>query len=178
VGINNVTFSKKFYSEFFKIIIGIATPDLFYKIPEKFITSEMVDQIPEYSEIKPKFYRKAFDITKSFLLEKLVRKLKLEGFPEPKLSPERISYLLKLVTLNPNCNKAWISLWEISNPSVYESARELWTSEGILKKVAFKLLTDYRVITNKTIREVVRHIIGIPMEFDKDTVAAHFLISV
>lgn len=160
--INRVSFSKKYYKDFFDIVIQTATPDLYYKIPELFITSEMVDRIPEYSIIKPKFYRKADSMIKPVIFNRCIDQLKADGFPEPGLTLKRYNYLLGIVKKYPEKSiSARFRLWEHDNSNIYDEARRLWNSEEFLNKIVKKLLLEYRVITGRTIREVIRIILEI-----------------
>jgi hypothetical protein len=114
----------------------------------------MIDLIPDHSEIKPKFYRKASDTTKEKILEKFILYLTTTGFPEPSLTKKRIQYLR---TLNKNC----VTLWEHDNPRAYDKARNKWNDPEFIKNVALQVLLREHRTTGTFIRKTIRKILNI-----------------
>jgi hypothetical protein len=157
-GINRITFSKKFYFDFFKSVIELATPDMYYKIPEQQLTSEMVDQIPYYSKIKPKFYRVASSLTKEKLLDQFISILITNGFPELILTEKRIKYLFDIVKKASTVSQgnSFCTLWEYYHPEIYEEARKKWKSIDFVKKIAMTVLLKCPRTTGTYIRDIVR----------------------
>ncbi len=154
--LNKLTFSKKFYDVFFRNVIEIATPDLYYKIPERMLTEDMIDLIPYYSEIKPKFYRKASGIKKTELLNRFVETLIVNGFPEPALTDKRKGYLKNQVG-----RIATFRLCEHAHPEIYEEAKIIWKSKTFLHGVAEEVLLNYPTATGSFIRKAVRKLLNI-----------------
>jgi LAGLIDADG DNA endonuclease family. len=152
--INRITLSKKFYPDFFNLAIELATPDMYYKIPEQQLTSEMVDQIPDYSEIKPKFYRKASIFTKEKILDKYILELMVSGFPELVLTKKRIKYLMNISKKTEG--KALQTLWEYNHPQIYDEARRKWSSIDFVKKIAMSVLLECPRTTGTYVRNIVR----------------------
>ena len=160
-GINRITFSKKFYFDFFKSVVELATPDMYYKIPEQQLTSEMVDQIPYYSKIKPKFYRKASLFTKEKILDRYILELSVNGFPELILTEKRIKYLTDISKKTEG--KALQTLWEYNHPQIYDGARSNWSSIDFVKEIAVTVLLECPRITGAYVREIIRKILHIEM---------------
>lgn len=159
--INRITLSKKFYFDFFKSVIELASPDMYYKIPEQQLTFEMVDQIPDYSEIKPKFYRRASVFTKGKILDRYILELMVSGFPELVLTEKRIKYLID--TSKKTKGKALQTLWEYNHPQIYDEARKKWISIDFVKEIAVTVLLECPRITGTHVREIVRKILNIKL---------------
>lgn len=154
--VRKITFSKIFYLSFFSIVKEIAPSDMYYKFSEDFLVPEMVNNIPEYCMIYPKFYRKATN--KEKFLNKFIYELRTQGFPEINLTSKRINYLKKLAYKN---KKASYILWEIEHPEIYNDARCKWHSEDFIQEVAAGILSECPRITGQNIRHVIKKLLKI-----------------
>ena len=97
-GVYIVTLPASCRDEFVTVLLKYATPDLFYKIPEPYLTNGMIKDIPleENSIIRPKFYRTCEDEHKKREIEQLIfNRYRKKGFPYLRLSSERKDYLLE-----------------------------------------------------------------------------------
>lgn len=157
IGINNITFSKKFYASFFKIVKEVASSDMYYKFPEEFLSPQMVSSIPTYCLIYPKFYRKAKN--KLMILNRYTEELKTRNFPEPYLTDKRRKYLQKLAYKG---KQLAIILRETQNPSIYDDARIKWKSDDkFIQTIAHGVLSECVRITDQNVRHIVRKLLKI-----------------
>jgi hypothetical protein len=161
-GINRITFSKRYYFDFYSVVLEVATPDLYYKFPENRLTSDMVDLVPEFSDLKPKFYRKASKSTKKKILDRYILILMVEGFPELVLTEKRIQYLYRISETIPY-GKAYSTLWEYNHPQIYEKARKKWNSRDFIKEIALVVLSECPRITGSYVRKTVRKILNVEL---------------
>jgi len=91
---HNVTVSKSHYRDFFRIVLGVATPDMYYKIPEDFLSAEEVARVSALvGDPRPKFYRLSPDPVKSAMEDTLFRRYWGKPFPYMSLSAKRAEYL-------------------------------------------------------------------------------------
>jgi LAGLIDADG DNA endonuclease family len=171
--IYNITFSKDFYADFVNILLKVATPDLYYKIPEKYLTPEMVSVLSftEIFSIKPKFYRLASEENKLKMEILLFNHFRKEGFPYSKITDKRLCYLLetfKNIDLNvknsvlPH-NASGVKLCEHFFPNIYECSRsghqspiEQWNNDQNLRQLIKNRLSYADRINGSTFRTGIK----------------------
>jgi len=150
---NKFFLPKGHITDFGKLLIRFATPDLYYKIPEQCLTPEMVLRVDmgRISSFKPKFYR----VTKDEDLKKRMEDgvfeyYRAKGFPYMRLTEDRFNYLADyFVKIEPKCENGFIShnpagqnLCENFFPNIYECSRKghrppltSWGEDDYLKKL-------------------------------------------
>ena len=130
----NITFSKNYYDKFTDILLKIATPDVYYKIPEKFLTHSMMseNQFDEVSTIKPKFYRLSDADSKQKMEAIIFNYYRRRGFPYSNITDDRLVYLLGtfkevIPVVNENViyhHVSGLKLCEKFFPNIYECSRK------------------------------------------------------
>lgn len=143
--VDRLTFSKKHYREFVTILHSVATPDVYYKFPEKYLTREMVEKT---TEVLPKFYRLLGSNRQKAMVEELVGAFVRDGFPMPMLTSGRKRYLEDLTG-----ERAKFRLYEVSHPEMYDSVRAKWGDVSFLRGVTIRLLSDGYRINGSSIRQ-------------------------
>jgi hypothetical protein len=178
--IYNVTFSKKYYENFVNILLQIATPDVYYKIPEKYITPSMVLEInfEEVTSIKPKFYRLATEDLKIKMETVIFNYYRKRGFPYSNITEKRLLYLLgtfkELKPIVENSvfshNASGIKLCENFFPNIYEcnkknhlSPIEQWNNDKNLQRLIKNRLQYADRLSDASLRT------GIKLLFDSVT---------
>lgn len=156
---NRVSFSKQYLDQFVKILFQIITPDLYYKIPEQYITPKMVQDIgiETVKDIHPKFYRKLDDLSEKRRFEKILFEFfKSSDFPYCNYTDDRKNYLLQTFNKRDGyklendiilSTTSGLDLCEAFFPNIYESKRkglkspvELWQDDNFLQKLAVNRL--------------------------------------
>ena len=168
-----LTFSKEFYKDFVDILLQVATPDLYYKIPEKFLTDEMARSamvdVSIHKKIYPKIYRKLKDpIEKKSLEGLLYGQLKNRSFPYINFTVERRVYLLNMFKENKGfkingneliCETNGMNLCEYYFPNIYEcrkkgfkSSIELWAKNEFIQRLVKNRLNYADRLTDSSLR--------------------------
>jgi hypothetical protein len=148
--IYNIIFSKQYHKEFVDIVLKVATPDMYYKIPEKFLTPNMVEEVSfiEVYSVKPKFYRLASEDNKKKMEVLLFNYFRKKGFPYSGITQKRLDYLLRCFKeINTKVennvvfhNASGVKLCEYFFPNIYEcyqkgnrSPAERWSDDRSLQ---------------------------------------------
>ena len=178
----NITFSKEYYKDFVDIILKVATPDMYYKIPEKFLTSDLISEI-EFNEVfsvKPKFYRLASDDNKAKMEVLLFNYFRKKGFPYSKITPKRLNYLLtcfieqevKVEDKKIIHNASGIKLCESFFPNIYEcyqkghrSSIEQWDNDKDLQRLIKNRLQYADRLSDSSIRTGVKLVLNTVTNF-------------
>lgn len=185
--IYNITFSKEYYESFYKIISIYATPDLYYKIPEKFLTKDMVKCIDasKIESIKPKFYRLASEDVKKEMSIIAFNYYKKSGFPYLKITEKRLKYLIecfkdidiKITNRIVEHNTSGSKLCEYFFPNIYEcyqkgsiSPFDRWEDDKALATLIKNRLTYADRFSDATMRTGIKLIFNAVTNF-KPTVA-------
>jgi hypothetical protein len=174
VGVYRIDFSKEFYEPFVKILLQIITPDLYYKIPEQFMSSGMaLEAVQATDRICPKFYRKIENPIEKLKLErKLVAEFKDRGFPYSVYTQERTVYLLQTFKNNEGFNlknnnikssTLGMDLCETFFPNIYEAKRkgnksplELWEDPLFRQRLALNRLNHASRLTDSSLRTGIK----------------------
>lgn len=91
---HTVTVSKSHYREFFELVIEVATPDMYYKIPEDFLSADRVSEVPAMlADLRPKFYRLSSPQVQASMEDELFRRYWGRPFPHMSHSGKRRRYL-------------------------------------------------------------------------------------
>jgi hypothetical protein len=171
--IYNIIFSKEYYKDFVDIVLKVATPDMYYKIPEKCLTPVMVSSVPfeEAYSVKPKFYRLASLENKTKMEILLFNYYRKRGFPYSRVTPKRLDYLL-------NCfkdleikveggriahNASGIKLCENFFPNLYECYQkghktpiDQWNEDGSLQRLIKNRLEYADRISDASVRTGIK----------------------
>jgi hypothetical protein len=171
-----LTFSKEFYKDFVDILLQVATSDLYYKIPEAFLTDEMAQSVMIYAPPKnlyPKFYRKLKGSTEKRVMEGLLyRQLRNRSFPYVHFTLERRIYLLNLFKKNEGfkikgdkliCGTHGMNLCEYYFPNIYECRKknfrspvELWVEDGFIQRLVKNRLNYADRLTDSSLRTGIK----------------------
>lgn len=173
--IYSISLPKKFFKEFVDILLQVATPDMYYKIPEKFLTSKMVSMVTlnTISDIKPKFYRKIeLDEEKKRIERIIFNDFKNRPFPYSNLTEERKLFQLNTFRKHPGyffkdnklcCTTSGMDLCEGFFPNIYESHHkgylsplELWKDDNFLHKLVMNRLKYANRLTDSSIRTGIK----------------------
>jgi len=173
-GVYWVSFSKVFYEPFVKILFQIITPDLYYKIPEQFLSSDMaLSAVQTTDRICPKFYRKIEDQVEKLKLEsKLIAELKDRNFPYSIYTQERTVYLFQTFKSHEGFNlknniigssTLGMDLCETFFPNIYEAKRkgnkspaELWGDPLFRQRLALNRLNHASRLTESSLRTGIK----------------------
>lgn len=170
-----ISFSKTYYKEFVTILLKVITPDLYYKIPEEFLTKDMVNllNINTFKDIRPKFYRKVESPAERFRIETVFfRELEGKNFPFNDISEERKIYLLKSFAQHAGYEldmpfirgtTSGMDLCETFFPNIYEchkknilSPVDLWRDKDFLWRLVRNRLSHADRLTNSSIRTGIK----------------------
>lgn len=172
--IYRVFLPQQYQDEFGNLLARFATPDLYYKIPERCLTPNMIPDIDleKVLSIKPKFYRVCdSEGIKSRMEEAVFQHYRSKGFPFMHHTEDRLNYLLKeFQKFNPQCLEGRIthspsgqSLCENFFPNIYESNRkgslppvDLWQDDEWLRKLIRNRLRYADRITNASMRTGIK----------------------
>jgi hypothetical protein len=171
--IYNITISKEYYKNFVDIILKVASPDMYYKIPEKFLTPDLISEIffNEVFYVKPKFYRLASDENKAKMEVLLFNYYRKKGFPYSQIKPKRSDYLLtcfkergvKVENKKIIHNASGIKLCENFFPNMYEcyqkghrSPIEQWNNDKDLQRLIKNRLQYADRLSDSSIRTGVK----------------------
>jgi len=119
--------------EMSELIKKVATPDMYYKIPEQYLTTDMAFSFLESPhKLYPKFYRLAGESKKRQMEEVLLERMKKSGFPYCCLSDQRKEYILDQFKKYPvsekggiiSYNTAGMNLCESFFPNIYSARRK------------------------------------------------------
>lgn len=172
-GSNSLTFSKKYYYDFFKIVLKIATPDVLYKIPEDFLTEKDVLKIQiEKTPLHPKFYRVGSKETKEYMERELFNRYIDKPFPYAFISEDRKKYLVDSFSSRPmeviedgylKHNTSGMVLCESFFPNIYEAKRkghkspiDLWGDHVYMKKLIKNRFKYADRISDATMRKGIK----------------------
>lgn len=166
-----ISCSKKHYKEFVDVLLRVITPDLYYKIPERFLTSDMVKRIEINSieDISPKFYRKTENFAEKIKMEKILfGELKNKCFPFNVITEDRKIYLFnsfkgnKGYVIEDNYIKGTTSGLELCEsffPNIFECKRkgllspvELWNNEKFIRELTLNRLNHANRLTGSSLR--------------------------
>lgn len=147
---SGISFSKKYYKDFFDIVYRIATPDVLYKIPEEFLVSGKINESTPIA-VHPKFYRVGDDTIKARMFNMLFDQYWKKPFPYSDISDSRAIYLLRSFKDNGGAtcagdtlsfNTSGMELCEKFFPNIYDCKRKgylaptsAWVDEGAFKKL-------------------------------------------
>ena len=171
--IYNIKFSKKFYEDFVNILLKIATPDLYYKIPEKYLTKDMITLLSfdSISSIKPKFYRLSDDNNKKKIEIMIFNHFRKVGFPYSNIKPKRLNYLLdsfkntefKVNNGTIDHNTVGVKLCEYFFPNIYECKRnghrsplDQWNNDKDLQNLIKNRLNYSSRLSDSSIRTGIK----------------------
>jgi tRNA1(Val) A37 N6-methylase TrmN6 len=94
----SVQIPNDFKGKFVNILLKLATPDLYYKIPEGHLTPEMIKNIDfSISEIKPKFVRLMGEQQKNSTKDILFNKLNGSPFPYSNYTEDKLKEFLNKI---------------------------------------------------------------------------------
>lgn len=147
---NKLSFSKRYYKDFFEIVLKVATPDMYYKIPEESLPKDQIRRMdPAHLILQPKFYRAVDEDMKNKIEDRLFEHYRRRGFPYPKMTEKRKIYLarcfqrLKIpVPMDGRLrlSNTGSSLCEVFSPCAYkkfsldeQALEELWENDQFLK---------------------------------------------
>ncbi len=168
--IYRIIFSKEYYADFVKLLLKYITPDMYYKIPERYLNHEMVSKVTYEldSSIKPKFYRTIEDDSVKYMMEKRVfEMLRKYGFPYTKFTKDRLDYVLssykEMVVKEKDhiiaYNNTGLNLCEYFFPNIYDCYRkgyraptELWKDDSFLMELTKNRLKYANRLTDSSIR--------------------------
>lgn len=170
-----ISFSKEYYRNFIEILLKVATPDLYYKIPESFLTPIMINEvkIESIKDIFPKFYRKLEDPLKKLYMENILfEEFKKMGFPYSNRTNDRKDYIFKSFKENIGFSlkdnvltgtTSGLELCEAFFPNIYECKRkgnisplEMWNDENFLRRLVSNRLNYANRISNSSIRTGIK----------------------
>lgn len=170
-----ISFSKEYYKNFIEILLKVATPDLYYKIPERFLTPVMINEIKIESikDIFPKFYRKTEDnLKKRYMENTLFEEFKKMDFPYSSRTEDRKSYAFKTFKEHAGFSlkgsiltgtTSGLELCEAFFPNIYECKRrgnlspvEMWRDDNFLRRLVLNRLNHADRLSNASIRTGVK----------------------
>jgi len=171
--IYNVTFFKGYYKNFIDMILKVATPDMYYKIPERYLTQDMASKIiyDEIYAIKPKFYRLASSEYKLKMEVLLFNNYRKRGFPYSKITLKRQVYLfhcfkkvnIKIESNNVIHNNTGVKLCEYFFPNIFECNRkrhrspiEQWQEDKNLQRLIKNRLNYADRLTDSSLRTGIK----------------------
>jgi hypothetical protein len=165
---SGISFSKKFYKEFFDIVYQVATPDVLYKIPEEFLIPDKVNTLTPLM-VHPKFYRVGNDVMKARMFNMTFEQYWGKPFPFSDISDSRALYLLRSFKDNgiSTCdgdllsfNTSGMELCEKFFPNIYSSKRkgypapiDVWVDETFFKKLVENRLRYADRINDSSMRK-------------------------
>jgi hypothetical protein len=173
-GVYWISFSKAFYEPFVEILFQIITPDLYYKIPEQFLSPDMALLAIETTDrICPKFYRKIESPIEKLKLEsKLITELSSRSFPYSVYTQERVFYLFQIFKNHGGFNlknniiessTLGMDLCETFFPNIYEARRkgnkspvELWGDPLFRQRLALNRLNHASRLTDSSLRTGIK----------------------
>lgn len=173
-GVYIVSFANSCRDSLVPILLKYATPDLFYKIPEVYLTNDMVKEVilDNGSIIRPKFYRVCTDEIKRKEIETIIfNKYRKSGFPFLNLSGDKCDYLLKkFKEVNTEVidgaikhNTSGMVLCENFFPNIYtcyrkghKSPLKLWESDKYLLSLIRNRLKYADIISNSSMRTGIK----------------------
>ncbi|MBD3261454.1 MAG: hypothetical protein GF334_07200 [Candidatus Altiarchaeales archaeon] len=188
-GSTNLTFSKKYYKEFFEIVLRVATPDVLYKIPEDFLSLEDVKRVDiQKTPTHPKFYRVGSDETRRYMELELFNRYWGKPFPYPSLSDDRKKYLAINFARRPQekevdgvltHNTSGMALCESFFPNIYKARRkgyrppvDLWRDRVFMEKLVKNRLKYADRINDSAMRKGMK-LMRIAVSNFKPTVARY-----
>jgi len=164
---SGISFSKKYYKDFFDIVFKVATSDVLYKVPEEFLDQEKVSGIQ--TVVHPKFYRVGDDVVKARMSELLFSQYWGKPFPYSDISESRAIYLAcsfkrgsitQCVDDTLSHNTSGMELCDKFFPNIYECKRkgsptpvELWKDEDSFRKLMTNRLRYANRINDASIRK-------------------------
>lgn len=164
--------SNSYAREMSELIKRVATPDMYYKIPEQFLTAKMVNSsMNESFQIRPKYYRLATQEIKTSIEQSLFEDLRERGFPYLKLSVPRCEYVLDQFKKFPVGHKDGVigystvgmNLCESFFPNIYKARRkgrraplEDWYDDAFLRRLVHNRLKYADRVTAASIRTGVK----------------------
>lgn len=168
-GASVVTISKKFYRQFFELVLKVATPDVLYKVPEEYLTSDLVQSAGNIG-LYPKFYRLGSPEIKAIMEKQLFDSYWGKPFPHVHISVERQKYLacnfkeLPLPSLSENGvvshSTSGMVLCESFFPCMYSAHRkglrspeDLWMDEAFMRDFVRNRLTHADRINDASMRK-------------------------
>lgn len=167
-GVYIVNFPVNSHEKFVEILFKVITPDLYYKIPEKFLTKDMVEEIDlDVTVLRPKFYRLASKEKQNRMVELAFRHYRKKGFPYSLLSDKRKEYLLQRhLNVKPLLKghdilfkNSGMILCESFFPNMYdcfrkgyESPVESWNCDHYLKKLIINRFKYAKLLSDSTMR--------------------------
>jgi hypothetical protein len=172
--IYSVFLPSRYKKQFGDLLLKYATPDLYYKIPEECLTSDMVKavDVDSLKTIRPKFYRVCNDIAIKKKMEYIIfGYYRSHGFPYMNHSQDRLHYLLQeFLDFKPVCNTGYIAhnsigmnLCENFFPNIYDCSRkgymspqETWKNDEYLQKLVVNRLLHADIITDASMRTGIK----------------------
>ena len=172
-GIFYVTISRENYRYFFDIIKKVATPDMYYKIPEKYLDKEIMKNVNicDDSRIRGKHYRLGSEDQRVKIKNKVIKDFRDRGFPFISATEDRKIYLLNefrrsnvksddsVITVGTPGTK----LCEIFFPNMYECRRksykspvDSWVGDEYLSKVVEYVLNKYDYVGDESVRSAIK----------------------
>lgn len=171
-GVFVVNFPIGCHEKFVEILLKVVTPDLYYKIPEKYLTKDMVEEIELDSHVlRPKFYRLASSEKQNRMVEIAFRYYRKRGFPYSDLSDKRKEYLLKsFIKTEPGLegkdisfNAAGMTLCESFFPNIYDCFRKgheaplkSWAKDSYLKNLIINRFKYAKLLSDSTMRTGIK----------------------
>lgn len=184
---HGLSFSKRYYKDFFEVVMKISTPDILYKIPEEFLKlSKITADMPV--SIHPKFYRLGSSETKEKIFSEVYKIYWGKPFPYSNISESRAIYLAKTFKNNPviacnedilNHNTSGMGLCDNFFPNIYECSRkgnlspvDAWKDTILFKRLIYNRLKYADRINDSSMRKGLK-LMNLVVSNFKPTVAKY-----
>lgn len=171
--IYSIDFKSEDVESLVRILIKYATPDLYYKIPERYMSKDLINNIDisEGCVIKPKLYRIADEDLRKKIVTKVFSYYRKKGFPYLVLSEKEKLNLLSLFSNAEFKNEgdtiirstSGIRLCESFFPNMYNCGRsgyrspvQMWDEDRYLNGLILNRMKYAKHISNATMRTGIK----------------------